>query len=441
MKPVSSEYVDQSRRDYSIYVLEERHVPHATDGLKASGRRVLWKARDGKKIKTAALAGLTMSIHPHDAPDSAINTLTAPHGNNVTLFKGEGAFGTILKPKAYGAPRYTTVSVSAFTKDVVFKDIEIIPMVPNYDQSEQEPKHFLPLVPVALLNPSLGLAVGFRSTILPRSPEDVILAQICVLKGANHFNDPLPKFLPTNNASYKHNDKYVFIGDYDQLNSSELHITKLPYGIVHADTINRLDDLYENGTIVDYIDSSKKTVSIVVKFKRGYLNDIPKDEILKQLGLINSETEHLTLIDFNGSSVLIPTPSEYIRAFTEWRFTWYTTRYERLKMLIEQDIQRAKDIILAIDKNVSGSAKKVQSRDELIEFLEVIGIVNTDYIADLPVYRFTLDEKAKTELKLKNLQTTLAEYVDLLTDESKRKTVYIQELSEILQNFSKGKYS
>ncbi len=106
-----SGYVKEQRREYSLYTLQSRAIPHAADGLKAAARRVLWTARDGHKYKSATLAGATMPIHPHASPDSAINTLAAPYSNNLPLLKGYGAFGTLLNPTAYGATRYTSVSV------------------------------------------------------------------------------------------------------------------------------------------------------------------------------------------------------------------------------------------------------------------------------------------------------------------------------------------
>ena len=44
-----SDYVNEQRREYSLYVLQMRAIPSIADGLKAGGRRVLWTARDGKK--------------------------------------------------------------------------------------------------------------------------------------------------------------------------------------------------------------------------------------------------------------------------------------------------------------------------------------------------------------------------------------------------------
>jgi len=160
-----------------MYVMQFRSIPCVTDGLKAGGRRVLWTARDGHKYKSATLAGATMPIHPHASPESAIDTLAAPYGNNIPMFSGDGAFGTLINPTAYGASRYTSVKVSKFTQDVVFRDIEVVPMKENYDGTLEEPVHFLPLVPVALINPSDGIAIGFATNILPRALNDIILGQ------------------------------------------------------------------------------------------------------------------------------------------------------------------------------------------------------------------------------------------------------------------------
>ena len=116
-------------------------------------------------------------------------------------------------------------------------------------------------------------------------------------------------------------------------------------------------------------------------------------------------------------------------------------RFDRLRELLEVDIQKYKDILLAIRKNVGGLAKKIKSKGELKEFLNDIGVVYVDYISDLPVYRFTEEEKRKVEEKLKAANATLKEYKSYLKSESKRRQLYIAELKEILSNFRKGKYS
>lgn len=447
VKMNSSEYVNNERREYSLYVLQMRAIASITDGLKAGGRRVLWTARDGNKYKSATLAGATMPLHPHASPEGAINTLAAPYGNNIPLIQGDGAFGTLLNPTAYGAARYTSAKISKFTKDVVFRDIEIIPMVENYDGTLEEPKHFLPLVPIVLLNPSEGIAVGFASTILPRDLEDIINSQIAYLSNKK-FEEMMVAFMPTNNIAVdciedaKGNTKWIFEGAFKKINASTIRITKLPYGISHEKFIEKLMKLSDEGNfVVDFTDGSKDMFNIEVNFKRGMVDKTSKKDMLKILNLTKSVSENMNVLDFDGKHVLSTNYIEVIGKFCDWRLSFYKDRYERLAKLLRADIRRYEDIIIAIKRNVSGTAKKIGSRGELKEFLKEIGITHIDYIADLPIYRFTEEEKKKIDNKLKTANDTLAEYNTLLTSEPKRRKIYIQELRETLRKYTKGEYN
>lgn len=443
--PKSSEYINTQRRDYSLYVMQSRAIPAATDGLKAGGRRVLWTARDGHKWKSASLAGATMPIHPHQTPEGAIDTLAAPYNNNVPLFTGDGAFGTLLDPTSYGASRYTAVTVSDFTKDVMFRDIEIVPMMDNYDGTLQEPVHFLPLIPVALLNPTEGIAVGFATKSLPRALDDLIIAQLTHLS-KGEISNPTPKFIPLDCASHYHIDAgkgvaYYFSGEIERVSANVIRITKLPYGLNHGELTKRLDALNDGGTIVSYDDMSRDVIDITIKFQPRYLSGKTDEQIVTELGLTIRIIENLTVLNFSGSSVWTPTPAELIKRFTDWRLGWYVKRYERLKSLLELDLQRYYDIRTAITNDVSGKARAITTRQSMKDLLGGMGVVHIDYIADLPVYRFTKEEYARNEKRIRDGEVQLANYNSLLASEAKRKKVYIKELEEILQRYNTGCYT
>ena len=442
----SSSYINEQRRSYSLYVMQMRAIPAVTDGLKAGGRRVLWTARDGKKFKSAALAGATMPLHPHASPEGSIDTLAAPYGNNIPLFQGHGAFGTLLNPTAYGASRYTSVTVSKFTQDVVFRDIEIIPMQANYDETLQEPVHFIPLIPIVLLNSTEGIAVGFATNILPRSLEDIIVAQITHLQGGKVLSQLFPKFAPTKNFAYKHEETergqaYYFEGEIEKVDGVTIRITKLPYGVKHESIVEKLDDLSSNGTVIDYKDSSKDKINITVKFKKGTLHGLSPQEIMQLVGLQVRHIENLNVLDFTGKTIWNTEPVELIRKFTDWRLTFYPKRYQRLVDLLNKDIQRYQDIIVAIDNNVGGAAKKIKDKEQLKQHLIKINIVDVDYIASLPVYRFTEQEYNITKEQFNNALTTKKIYSDIIKDVKKQKEIYVAELQDVLKKYNKGQYS
>lgn len=444
-KQSTSQYINEQRRSYSLYVMQQRAIPAAADGLKAAGRRALWVARDNKKIKTATLAGATMPIHPHAECSGAINTLAGPYGNNIPLFKGDGAFGTLLEPTAYGAARYTAVTTSQFTQDVMFKDIEIIPMQENYDGTIPEPVHFLPLVPTVLLNPAEGIAIGFATNILPRKLDDIINAQLMHLKGRATIDPILPAFTPVDNAAYRAEETargvaYYFDGAYEPVNGTTIRITKLPYGMPHKAIEKTIAALHDSGTLVSSSDDSKRSVDITLKFKKGVLSSMDKQDILKMLGLTVRHIENLNVLDFSGKAIWRAEPIDLIRKFTDWRLNWYVTRYERLADLQRAELQRWYDVRTAIKNKIGGAALKVASRAELKELLEAVGVINLDYIADLPVYRFTEEEKAKNETKITEGEAKLKQYEALIADPELRKAVYMTELQEVLNRYKKGEY-
>lgn len=437
--PVGSEYINEKRRDFSLYTLQNRAIPAISDGLKPAARRVLWTARDGKKIKSASLAGATMPIHPHAAPEGVINTIAAPYGNNTPLLDGIGAFGTLLVPDGYSASRYTSVKVSEFTKDVIFADIDIIPMMENYDSTLMEPFHFLPLVPVCLINPSEGIAVGYATTILPRTLQDVVIAQLTYL-GGGQIGTITPTFKPTNNTATFEDGKWVFKGQFIRENSTTLKITNLPYGTTHTkfvhDEKSKLNKLLEDGSILDYEDHSKNIIDIRIKFKRGELSKLSDEKILSMFGLVKNASENLNVLNFDGQSVLSGcNEMDIIKLFTDWRLGWYVKRYERLKMLLEQDMQRYRDVITAIDNDAGKVATTKRNKADFVDWLSSISIVNLDYIATLPTYRYTMDEREKVVKMLSSAEKQLDEFNAIIASDVKRKNIYKKELQEVLQKF------
>ena len=103
--------------------------------------------------------------------------------------------------------------------------------------------------------------------------------------------------------------------------------------------------------------------------------------------------------------------------------------------LINVDIQKYDDILLAIKKNVAGVSKNTANRAELKDYIEAVGIVNIDYIADLPIYRFTEEEAAKVTAKRDEALATKNSYQEIINDDSKRKAIYISELKEVLKKY------
>ena len=175
----TTEYIKSTSRDYSIYVCQSRGIPSVCDGLKDAQRKALFIMKPkSDKIKTISLAGemISSNIYLHGDASAAetLSLMAATYCNNIPFLHGIGAFGTKVGPTNWGAPRYTYIKKYAITDALIYPDYDIIPLKENYDGSVMEPKHFLPLIPLVLLNGISGIAVGWSTEILPRSLDDLI---------------------------------------------------------------------------------------------------------------------------------------------------------------------------------------------------------------------------------------------------------------------------
>lgn len=438
---VGSAYIDDLRRDYSLYVMQQRAIPSEADGLKSSGRRLLWTARNGQDWKTSALAGAVAPLHPHAAPEGSVNTLAGFYINNVPLFQGAGAFGTLINPNAFGAARYTSVKLSKFTKDVMFADLDIIPMKPNYDETEMEPKHFLPLVPVSLLNPSEGIAVGFSCTILPRLLPDIVANQISYLQG-KRYKEAKPGLVSIDSESTGQEDgKWVFEGTIERTAHNVVTISKVPYGTLHKNVEAKLIKLEEAQKIVSFDDESARDINIKVIFKKGDLKNYTDEELLKMFGLVTRLGENMNMVAFCGTKVVEHDYRTALEAFCDWRLDWFVARYQNKKLQLEKELQYTCDILIAIRSGIMAKLTTTASKAVLEAALGKAGVQDTGRIAGLPSYRFTQEEVAKQLEEERRLRGEIADCVKLLKSEPLRREQYILELQAIQAAAKKGSYN
>ena len=107
--------------DYASYVILERAVPHANDGLKPVQRRILHSMReleDGRYNKVANVIGNTMKYHPHG--DASIGDAMVQMGQKDLLIDMQGNWGNTFTGDSAAAPRYIEARLSKFALDVVF---------------------------------------------------------------------------------------------------------------------------------------------------------------------------------------------------------------------------------------------------------------------------------------------------------------------------------
>ena len=169
--------------DYASYVILERAVPHAEDGLKPVQRRILHAMKtvdDGRYNKVANIVGQTMQYHPHG--DASIKDALVQLGQKDLLIDCQGNWGNILTGDEAAAGRYIEARLSKFALDVVFNRKTTEWML-SYDGRKEEPVTLPIKFPLLLAQGADGIAVGLASKILPHNFVELIHAAIAHLQG------------------------------------------------------------------------------------------------------------------------------------------------------------------------------------------------------------------------------------------------------------------
>ena len=283
--------------DYASYVILERAVPHANDGLKPVQRRILHSMReleDGRYNKVANVIGNTMKYHPHG--DASIGDALVQLGQKELLIDMQGNWGNTLTGDSAAAPRYIEARLSKFALDVVFNP-KTTNWLASYDGRNKEPETLPIKFPLLLAQGAEGIAVGLSCKILPHNFNELIEGCIAFLK--EEEPEIVPDF-PTGGIAdvSEYNDgkrggRIKCRARIEARKKNLLAITELPFGKTTTSLID---------SIVSANEKSK------IKIQRVEDNTTDKVEILVHLPSgIDTETATQALYAFTDCEVSIST--------------------------------------------------------------------------------------------------------------------------------------
>lgn len=422
-------------KEYSYYVLESRAIPSVIDGLKPVVRRGLWCGTKMAKdwVKVSKLAGSTMSLHPHGntSIESAISGLAQDFAsaNNICWFEGKGAFGSrITGPgNGIGAARYVSVKLSESFYDILDVDRGLITMVPNYDDTDQEPKYFLPLVPAVLLNPTQGIAVGYACNILPRKLSDIVHCQVQHLQGKG-FREPKPYYEGFKGEISKTSDNtWTSTGVFERKGKKKIIITDLPIGQTRESYIRVLDALEDRDVITSFTDDCTDEFLFTINLK----TEMTDEEIVEKFKLTSNLNENINVIGFDGK-IRSMTVTEIIKEFTDFRFGFYLKRFKKQFNELKDQFEYERDLLKVIQKGLFKKFPDLK-KDEIKKLLldNDIQDKNITRIVNTPIYKFGKDEIETLKKKLLELKKKLENLVKLCKDENLRKDEYLKELKGV----------
>jgi DNA gyrase/topoisomerase IV subunit A len=444
MTQSSSDYIKDTSREFSIYVCENRAIPKVADGLKDAPRKALWLLKSkAEKIKTVSLAGEMISsglyLHGDQSAAGAISMLAAPFCNNVPLVDGIGTFGTRVAPvEGIGAPRYTYVKRGKAAGELIYKDLDIVPLKENYDGSTMEPVHFLPLIPTVLLNGVSGIAVGWSTDILPRSLKSIISATITTLEGGKIKR--IPPCYEAYDVGVKHleDNTWEFTGKVSIVDSSTVKVTELPPETTLEKFKDRLNTFEDEGKINGYTDRSTKVIDVTIRFGRGVIKGWTEAMVIDFLKLKSKKTERIVVINWNNTSIYQYDNAEHlIKDFVEWRLKWYVTRYEHLRDRDDYELRFWKAVKLCFEDKLPARLGTKANRSEVEQDVRTICAslalddAQVDRLVNLPTHRWAIDGYQAAKDKIKILEAAIKEYKAILKSPERRKEIYLEELKEL----------
>ncbi len=179
---------------YSKYIIQDRALPDARDGLKPVQRRILFAMFNENNThekpfrKSAKTVGYVIgNFHPHG--DSSVyeamvrmsqdwkarRPLIEMHGNNGSV-DGDPA----------AAMRYTEARLSAIAGELL-RDItkRTVDFVPNFDDQDVEPTVLPARFPNLLVNGSTGISAGYATDIPPHNLTESLDAVLMRLDNPN----------------------------------------------------------------------------------------------------------------------------------------------------------------------------------------------------------------------------------------------------------------
>ena len=317
---------------YSKYIIQQRALPDARDGLKPVQRRILYSMSElgldfTKPFKKSArvVGDVIGKYHPHG--DSSIYEAMVRMAQDwkmgYTLLEMHGNVGSIDDDPA-AAMRYTEVRLSEIANYVI-GDLKknTVKFAPNFDDSEKEPTVMPSLIPNLLVNGAKGIASGYATEMPPHNLGEVLDAAIAKIKNPDIQLSKLYKYVkgpdfPTGGVVYGQQGIYqaferghgriTLVSRYKTYEDSKnkyIEITEIPYGVIKSKLVHDIDLIIAGGEVAGLLEikdqSDRNGVSILIT-----LDKKANEEVI--LNYLLSKTEMQIYYSYNNVVILNNTP-------------------------------------------------------------------------------------------------------------------------------------
>ncbi|MBE5746105.1 MAG: DNA gyrase subunit A [Clostridiales bacterium] len=456
---------------YAMAVNVSRAIPDVRDGLKPVQRRIIYAMGENgyfherQHVKCARIVGEVMGkYHPHGDSSiyEALVRLAQDFSINCPQVDGHGNFGSVDGDPA-AAQRYTEARLSKIAGEML-KDInkDTVDFYPNYDNTEMQPRVLPSRFPNILVNGSDGIAVGMATYIPPHNLTEVINGVVALIDDPEISIDDLMEYIPApdyptkglilGGSAIKHAYKTgrggvilrarTEIEENINTGKSRIIVTELPYQVNKARLIVTIADMVKDKRIEGIAniqdESGRDGLRIVIDIKKDYNPQVILNFLFKHTQLqVSNGIILLALVDnqpklLNLKEILYHY-LEHQKEIVKRRTIFDKKKAEERAHILEGLVIALKNIdeVIAL---IKGSKDKNDANTKLMEKFNLTE-AQSQAILDMRLQRLTNLEDIKIREELDSLKKAIADYIDILSNESRVLSIIKTELLEIREKF------
>ena len=455
---------------YSKYIIQERALPDARDGLKPVQRRILYAMfHDGNTFdhqhrKSAKTVGLVIgNYHPHGDSSvyDAMVRMSQDWKIRMPLIDMHGNNGSIDDDPA-AAMRYTEARLAKIA-GTLLEDIDkdTVLFAPNFDDTENEPTVLPARFPVLLVNGATGIAAGYATNIPPHNLSEVIDAAIYRMQRPKCSLEELMEILPGPDFptggivmgkkgivdAFTTGKGRVVIRARTEIvtgkTCNQIIIREIPYEVIKSSMVRKMDDIRlsrEIEGIMDIRDETDRTgLRIVIDVKK----DADPNVILNYF---YKNTDLQIYYSYNMVSIVNKRPVQMgligmLDAFIAHREEVVLRRSRYLYNKMEERCHILEGLMKAVsimDEVIAVIRQSKDKGDAKRNLTESFGFSETqaEAIVTLRLYRLTSTDIVALREEFAQLVNEMEMLKTILESETVLKSVLIKELREIKKEYA-----
>lgn len=456
---------------YSKYIIQERALPDARDGLKPVQRRILYAMHvegntheKGFRKAAKTVGNVIGNYHPHG--DSSVydamvrmsqdwkvrNLLVEMHGNNGSV-DGD--------PPA--AMRYTEARLSAISSELM-RDIEkrTVDFVPNFDDTSNEPTVLPAMFPNLLVNGSTGISAGYATDIPPHHLGEVIDGVILRMDNPRCSVDELMEIIkgpdfPTGGIiqgvdgikkAYETGKGKIIVRGKTQIEDirggkQQIVITEIPYEVNKANLVKKMDEFRLDRKvegISEVRDETDRTgLRVVIELKKdadalGVLNYLFKNSDLQITYSFNMVAIHNKRPKLMGLTEMLDAYIEHQKEVVTRRSQFELQKAQDRQHIVE-GLMKALSILDEVIATIRASKDKRDAKDNLIRAFQFTE-PQAEAIVSLQLYRLTNTDITALQAEAEDLLKKIEELKAILASEKKLFSVIKKDLKEVKKRFA-----